>query len=142
MAAGCTLAARRASTPSTRALQQVAGEWLDAARAGARRCAPTARSRAEYFDAETVRTLDAQVWGQAFEAPLFCDEVEVVCAAPGRREAPEARAARRPAPLRDGDLVRPQRAGAGDACGWRTGSALDEYQGSERVQMVVEAAAG
>ena len=25
-----------------------------------------------------VRELDAQVWGQAFEPPLFCDEVEVV----------------------------------------------------------------
>ena len=32
----------------------------------------------QWFNAETVRTLDAQVWGQAFEAPLFCDEVDIV----------------------------------------------------------------
>ena len=25
-----------------------------------------------------MRLLDAQVWGQGFEAPLFCDEVEVL----------------------------------------------------------------
>ena len=33
---------------------------------------------AEYFNAATVAQLDAQVWGQGFEAPLFCDEVDVL----------------------------------------------------------------
>jgi single-stranded-DNA-specific exonuclease len=32
----------------------------------------------EWFNAETVTLLDAQVWGQGFEPPLFCDEVQVL----------------------------------------------------------------
>ena len=29
----------------------------------------------EWFNPQTVGMLEAQVWGQGFEAPLFCDEV-------------------------------------------------------------------
>jgi single-stranded-DNA-specific exonuclease len=52
-------------------------EWLDAATLSAR-CAPTARWRRRVVQPETVALLDAQVWGQGFEAPVFCDEVQVL----------------------------------------------------------------
>jgi single-stranded-DNA-specific exonuclease len=58
------------------ALQLVAREALDAATLD--RVVRSDGSLAiEYFSVDTVRAMDAQVWGQAFEAPLFCDEVEV-----------------------------------------------------------------
>ena len=47
-------------------------------RAGAQRLCTDGPLAAEWFDPPTVRLLEAQVWGQGFEAPLFCDEVEVL----------------------------------------------------------------
>jgi len=76
MAAGCTLAEEDFETFEA-ALQQVAGEWLDAATLS-RTLLTDGPLPAQYFNAETVLSLDAQVWGQSFEPPLFCDEVEVV----------------------------------------------------------------
>jgi single-stranded-DNA-specific exonuclease len=75
MAAGCTLAEERTSRTFDEALQQVAREWLDAATLQ-RRLRTDGPLAAEWFNAETVATLDAQVWGQGFEAPMFCDEVQ------------------------------------------------------------------
>ena len=114
--------AKPTSTPSTRALQQVAREWLDARDAGAHRPAATARSRTSTSTPTTVRALDAQVWGQAFEAPVFCDEVEVVVAAPRRREAPEAHACAAPASSarRSGSAASSRWP---SACAWPTASA-------------------
>ena len=77
MAAGCTIAADALRHLRRSALQRVAHEWLDAATL-ARKLRTDGPLHAEYFNAETVRALDAQVWGQGFEAPLFSDEVEVV----------------------------------------------------------------
>jgi single-stranded-DNA-specific exonuclease len=59
------------------ALQLVASEWLDAATLtrSLRTDGPLA---IEWFNAQTVAVLDAQVWGQGFEAPVFCDEVQVL----------------------------------------------------------------
>lgn len=76
MAAGCTLADGGVATFDA-ALQQVAGEWLDAATLlrTLRTDGPLAQ---EWFNAETVALLDAQVWGQGFEPPLFCDQVQVL----------------------------------------------------------------
>jgi single-stranded-DNA-specific exonuclease len=76
MAAGCTLDEAGLSTFDA-ALQQVASEWLDAATLS-RTLLTDGALAAEYFTTETVRALDAQVWGSAFEPPLFCDEVEVL----------------------------------------------------------------
>jgi single-stranded-DNA-specific exonuclease len=142
MAAGCTLAeagfARFAA-----AFERVAAEWLDAATLQ-RRLRTDGPLPAEYYDAATVRTLDAVVWGQAFEPPLFCDEVEVLTqrlvgerhlrlrlrpahASRGGAEPREAIWFGRSEPL-------PARA----RVAYRL--ALDNYQGRERVQMVVEAA--
>jgi single-stranded-DNA-specific exonuclease len=76
MAAGCTLDEEHFDTFDA-ALQQVAREWLDAATL-TRRLLTDGPLPVEYFTADTVATLDAQVWGQSFEAPVFCDEVEVI----------------------------------------------------------------
>jgi single-stranded-DNA-specific exonuclease len=59
------------------ALCLVAAEWLDAATL-ARTLRTDGPLAIEWFNAETVTLLDAQVWGQGFEAPLFCDEVDVL----------------------------------------------------------------
>jgi single-stranded-DNA-specific exonuclease len=76
MAAGCTLDEEHFDTFDA-ALQQVASEWLDAATL-TRRLLTDGPLPVEYFTADTVATLDAQVWGQSFEAPVFCDEVDVI----------------------------------------------------------------
>jgi len=76
MAAGCTLAEEDFET-FDQALQQVAQEWL-LPEALARKLATDGPLLPEYFNPETVAKLDAVVWGQGFEAPVFCDEVTVI----------------------------------------------------------------
>jgi single-stranded-DNA-specific exonuclease len=76
MAAGCTIESTQLET-FDQALQQVAREWLDAATL-ARTLRTDGSLQTQWFNAETVRTLDAQVWGQGFEAPMFCDEFAIV----------------------------------------------------------------
>jgi single-stranded DNA-specific DHH superfamily exonuclease len=55
----------------------VAAEWLDAATL-TRTLRTDGPLALQWFNAETVALLDAQVWGQGFEPPLFCDEVQVL----------------------------------------------------------------
>jgi single-stranded-DNA-specific exonuclease len=75
MAAGATLAAD--DVPRFGAcLAEVAAEWLDA-QTLQRQLRVDGPLALEWFNPETVALLDAQVWGQGFEAPLFCDEVQV-----------------------------------------------------------------
>ncbi|MEP7056330.1 MAG: single-stranded-DNA-specific exonuclease RecJ [Caldimonas sp.] len=136
MAAGCTIASADFETFDA-ALRQVALEWLDAPTL-ARVLRSDGSLGSEYFNAEAVRSIDAQVWGQAFEAPLFSDEVEIAsqrlvgdkhlkltlrCAGVLR----EAIWFGRTEPV--AERVR---------LAYRV--ALDEYNGRERVQMIVEAA--
>src|SRR6187397_1833840 len=136
MAAGCTIAA--ADFELFRgALQGVAREGLDAATLE-RKLVSDGPLAAEHFDPATVRLLDDQVWGAAFDAPLFCDAVEVV----SQRLVGEKHlklAVRVGGVVRDAiwfgrvepveDRVR---------LAWRLG--LDAYNGIERVQMIVVAA--
>ncbi len=135
MAAGCTLA-DEGFERFDQALQEVAAEWLDAA-ALTRTLRTDGPLAPELFTADTVRALDAQVWGQAFEAPLFCDRVEVV----SQRIVGERHLKLR---LRQGGALRdaiwfghiepvPERG----LLAYRL--SLDEYQGQQRVQMIVEA---
>ena len=77
MAAGCTLTDEAAFAIFDSALQQVAREWLDAS-ALTRTLRTDGPLPAEAFTVGTVQLIEGQVWGQAFEAPVFCDEVEVV----------------------------------------------------------------
>ena len=135
MAAGCTIAAADFEV-FRGALQGVAREGLDAATLE-RTLVSDGPLAAEHFDPATVRLLDGQVWGSAFDAPLFCDAVEVV----SQRLVGEKHlklAVRVGGVVRDaiwfgrvepvGDRVR---------LAWRLG--LDAYNGVERVQMIVVA---
>jgi single-stranded-DNA-specific exonuclease len=135
MAAGCTLA--RADLDTFRsALQQVAVEGLGTS-AIERTLVNDGPLAAAHFDPATVRLLDDQVWGNAFDAPLFCDTVDVV----SQRLVGDKHlklALRVDGVMRDaiwfgrsepiGDRVR---------LAWRLG--LDAYNGIERVQMIVVA---
>ncbi|HSB99429.1 MAG TPA: DHHA1 domain-containing protein, partial [Burkholderiaceae bacterium] len=76
MAAGCTL--REDGLPAFReALQQVAVDWLDAG-ALAQRLWTDGALPPQWFDLGLVRALESHVWGAGFEAPLFCDEAQVL----------------------------------------------------------------
>ena len=134
MAAGCTVAEDDLPT-FTQGFQQVAREWLDAATL-ARTLLTDGPLEPAQFDPATVRELDAQVWGQAFEPPLFCDEVEVV----SQRLVGERHlklSVRHGGALRDAIWF-----GRSEPLAPRVRLAyrlsLDQYNGRERVQMVVE----
>lgn len=134
MAAGATLSATDLPTFAA-AFAQVAHEWLDEATL-ARTLLTDGPLDAAHFDTATVRTLDAQVWGQAFEPPVFCDEVEIV----SQRLVGERHlklSVRHGGALRDAIWF-----GRSEPLGSRVRLAyrlsVDEYNGRERVQMVVE----
>ena len=76
MAAGCTLGDADVQR-FAEALRRVASEWLDPATL-TRTLRTDGPLDVQWFNPETVALLDAQVWGQGFEAPLFCDEVQVL----------------------------------------------------------------
>ncbi|HJV59397.1 MAG TPA: single-stranded-DNA-specific exonuclease RecJ [Albitalea sp.] len=136
MAAGCTLAEEDFDT-FDEAFQRVAHEWLDAATL-ARKLLSDGPLPLEYFNPETVLSLDAQVWGQAFEPPLFSDLVEVV----SQRLVGEKHlklTVKHQGAVRDAIWF-----GHSEPVPERVTLAyrlsLDEYNGRQRVQMVVEAA--
>ena len=76
MAAGCTLGEGGVERFGD-ALRLVATEWLDKATL-TRTLRTDGPLAIEWFNPQTVLMLDAQVWGQGFEAPVFCDEVQVL----------------------------------------------------------------
>jgi single-stranded-DNA-specific exonuclease len=76
MAAGCTIGAEAFGVFDV-ALREVATEWLDAP-ALQRQLRVDGPLPIDGFNLETARVLDAVVWGQGFEHPVFCDEVEVL----------------------------------------------------------------
>lgn len=134
MAAGCTIAEEDFDTFDA-ALQQVAAEALDAATLQ-RRLRTDGALAAEHFAPDTVRLLEAQVWGQAFEPPLFCDEVDVVAQRLVGDKHLKLRV-RHAGTLRDAiwfGRVEP----VADRVRLAYRLSLDEYQGQLRVQMVVE----
>jgi single-stranded-DNA-specific exonuclease len=136
MAAGCTLAEPDFAT-FEQAFRQVALQWLDAA-ALQRRLRTDGPLALEYFNAATVATLDAQVWGAGFEAPLFCDEVQVVQQRLVGEKHMKLRV-RHQGALRDAiwfghDQPLPEQV----RLAFRL--SLDEFQGQQRVQMIVETA--
>ncbi len=138
MAAGCSLVDGSAQSLATfdQALRAVADATLDDA-ALTRRIRTDGSLAADYFDEKTIGTLNAQVWGQAFEAPVFCDDVEVL----GQRIVGE-----RHLKLRLRLHGQPRDAiwfGRLDTLATHVRMAyrvsIDAYQGRPRVQMVVEA---
>ncbi len=135
MAAGCTLEEAAFDTFDA-AFQTVAAEWLDTA-ALTRTLRTDGPLAVQWFTPETAQLLDAQVWGQGFEAPVFCDEVEVLQQRLVGEKHLKLRV-RHQGALRDAIWFGhaepvPERV----RLAWRL--ALDEWQGRQRVQMVVEA---
>jgi single-stranded-DNA-specific exonuclease len=139
MAAGATLAEEDFDT-FEQAFAQVAHEWLDAATL-ARSVATDGPLDAQWFAPETVHALEREVWGQAFEAPLFADEVEIVSQ---RLVGDPAKAQHLKLTVRHAGSLReaiwfgraeplPERA----RLAYRL--SVDSFQGRERVQMVVHA---
>ncbi len=142
MAAGCTISEAHFSTFDA-AFQQVAAEWLDAATLS-RTLLSDGPLGIENFNAPSVRLLDDQVWGQAFEPPRFVDDVEVV----SQRLVGEKHlklALRFVGEARGGALRDAIWFGRSEPLPARVRLvyrlSLDEYNGRERVQIVVEAAA-
>ena len=136
MAAGCTLEEADLATFAA-ALQQVATEWLQPE--ALNRCLATDGPLGlEYFNVATVAQLDAQVWGQGFEAPLFCDDVDVLTQRLVGEKHLKLRL-RHAGQLRDAiwfghvEPVAPR-----VRLAYRLN--LNEFQGQQRLQMVVEAA--
>jgi single-stranded-DNA-specific exonuclease len=135
MAAGATLAEGDFPT-FEQAFAQVAHEGLDAALL-ARRLVTDGPLDGQWFDAATVHLLNREVWGQAFEAPTFCDVVEVV----SQRLVGDKHLK---LTLRHGGQLREAIwFGHAEPIGERVRLAyrlsVDSWQGRERVQMVVEA---
>jgi single-stranded-DNA-specific exonuclease len=136
MAAGCSIAEEHFGD-FDRALQQVASEWLDAATL-TRTLRTDGPLALEWFNPQTVALLEAQVWGQGFEPPLFCDEVDVLQQRLVGDKHLKLRV-RHAGALRDAIWF-----GHAEPVAARVRLAyrlsLDEWQGQQRVQMVVEAA--
>jgi single-stranded-DNA-specific exonuclease len=137
MAAGATLAVDDIGRFAL-ALARVAEEWLNEQDL-TRTLRHDGALPQDAATAETARLLDAQVWGQGFEAPVFCDRFEVL----SQRLVGEKHLKLR---LRQGarlidaiwfnhiDML-PERA----MLAYRL--SLDEWQGQQRVQYVIEASA-
>jgi single-stranded-DNA-specific exonuclease len=139
MAAGCTIAEGRFDAFDG-ALKQAALEGLDAATLQ-RRLATDGPLEPGWFDAATVRAIESQVWGQGFPAPLFCDELEVLSQRLVGEKHLKLRLRHRDDPrVREGVWFgRTEPLPARAVLAYRL--SLDEYNGEERVQMVVEAMA-
>jgi single-stranded-DNA-specific exonuclease len=137
MAAGCTVGEDDFVT-FAQAFATVASESLDDSLL-ARTVATDGPLEPQWFRPDVVQILEQEVWGQAFEAPVFCDEVEVV----SQRIVGERHlklTLRHAGNLRDAIWF-----GHSDPLPARGRLAyrlsLDEYNGQQRVQMVVEALA-
>ena len=136
MAAGASVEAGAIET-FREVLQQVAREWIEPA-ALQRTLAHDGPLPAQWFNADTVQLLDEQVWGQGFEAPVFCDEVQVLHQTLLKERHLKLR-------LRVGTELREavwfQRAEPlPEVVRLAYRLARDDWNGRERVQMIVEAA--
>ena len=136
MAAGCSIAEAQFGAFG-QALQQVADEWLDPAML-TRTLRTDGPLQAEWFNPSTAALLDAQVWGQGFEPPLFCDEVQVLQQRLVGEKHLKLRV-RHAGALRDAIWFgRAEPVAEQLRLAYRL--SVDEWQGQQRVQMVVEAA--
>ena len=138
MAAGCTLGEGGVEVFDA-ALRQVAEEWLDKATL-TRTLRTDGPLALEWFNPQTAAMLDAQVWGQGFEAPLFCDEVQVLQQRLVGEKHLKLRL-RHQGTERDAIWFgRSEPLPASARLAYRL--SLDEWNGRQRVQMVVEAEEG
>jgi len=136
MAAGCTIAEEDFDTFEA-ALVRVAHDDLDPSLL-LRQLSTDGPLDAQWFTAETVSQLDSAVWGPGFEAPVFSDEAEVL----NQRLVGERHlklSLRVQGQVRDGIWFGrteplPDRA----QLAFRID--LNEFQGRQRVQLIVEGA--
>ena len=136
MAAGCTIAEEDFDTFEA-ALVRVANDDLDPSLL-LRQLSTDGPLDAQWFTAETVSQLDSAVWGPGFEAPVFSDEAEVL----NQRLVGERHlklSLRVQGQVRDGIWFGrteplPDRA----QLAFRID--LNEFQGRQRVQLIVEGA--
>ncbi len=135
MAAGCTIAP--GDLDAFRSALRDAVQSLGTA-ATEQRIATDGPLGAEHWSAATVRLIEREVWGAAFEAPVFCDAVEVV----SQRLVGEKHlrlAVRLNGQLRDAIWFgRVEPLDERVRLAYRLG--LDSYNGNERLQMIVVAA--
>lgn len=137
MAAGATLAEEDFDV-FEQAFDAVAREWLDAATL-TRTLATDGPLDMQWFAPPVVQALEAAVWGPSFEPPLFCDTVEIV----SQRLVGERHlklTVRHNGQLREAiwfgraeTLTSPAR------IAYRL--SLDEFNGQQRLQMVLEGVA-
>ncbi len=134
MAAGCTIEFE--TLDLFRSALQAAAESIGMATM-AQRVASDGALAAEHWNVATARLLESQVWGAAFEAPIFCDSVEIV----SQRLVGEKHlklAVRLDGTVRDAIWF-----GRVEPIGERVRLAyrleVDSYNGNERVQMIVVA---
>ena len=136
MAAGATLAVDDVNRFAL-ALARVAEEWLSEQDL-TRTLRHDGTLPSEAATPETARLLDAQVWGQGFEPPVFCDRFELISQRLVGEKHLKLRL-RQAGKLVDGiwfnhvDML-PERV----TLAYRL--SLDEWQGQQRVQYVIEAA--
>jgi single-stranded-DNA-specific exonuclease len=134
MAAGCTISEVDFGV-FERALVQVAEAGLDASLL-ARRLPTDGPLPTEFFTPEAVAMLDQAVWGPGFEPPTFSDDVEVI----SQRLVGERHlklTLRMQGVVREGIWFgRSEPVPARAQLAYRLN--LDEFQGRQRVQMVVE----
>ena len=137
MAAGATLAVDDVNRFAL-AFARVAEEWLNEQDL-TRTLRHDGSLAPDAATAETARLLDAQVWGQGFEAPVFCDRFELI----SQRLVGEKHLKLRL--RRGGQLIDAIWFNHVDMLPERVMLAyrlsLDEWQGQQRVQYVVEACA-
>mmetsp|Transcript_100824 Transcript_100824/g.280906 ORF Transcript_100824/g.280906 Transcript_100824/m.280906 type:complete len:140 (+) Transcript_100824:3-422(+) len=137
MAAGATLAVDDVQRFAL-ALARVAEDWLSDQDL-TRTLRHDGALPPEAATAETARLLEAQVWGQGFEPPVFCDRFELVSQRLVGDKHLKLRL-RQAGRLIDGIWFNraemlPERA----RLAYRL--SLDEWQGQQRVQYIVEACA-
>ena len=137
MAAGCTLTGDGFAAFDA-ALRQVAGEWLDAATL-TRTLRTDGTLDVQWFNAKTVALLDAQVWGQGFEAPVFVDEVKVLQQRLVGEKHLKLRVLHAGSPRDAIWFGHTEPLPEHVRLAYRL--ALDEWNGQQRVQMMVEAVA-
>jgi len=141
MAAGCTLGEGAPGGVETfdAAFRQVAAEWLDQATL-TRTLRTDGPLALEWFNPQTAALLEAQVWGQGFEAPLFCDEVQVLQQRLVGEKHLKLRLRHQGTEREAIWFGRSEPLPATARLAFRLG--LDEWNGRQRVQMVVEAEEG
>jgi single-stranded-DNA-specific exonuclease len=134
MAAGCTIAEEDFDT-FEQALMKVAHEGLDASLL-ARQLSTDGPLDTQWFTPETASALDQAVWGPGFEAPVFSDAVDVI----GQRLVGTRHmklSLRVQGQVRDG-IWFGRTEPLPDKAHLAFRISLDEYQGRQRVQIMVE----